>query len=154
MTTARALLATLVLAAALAASAHAATPAAAPPAATPQRTAASQPTAASQRTASGRVMGAARPATTTSVTRKRAPADTSGHTRPKVAPRTLDDIHIEGEIPVPQVLFITAREQRRFMEFQHHRYQRTSLELGRATATPSRIVVTSPSPAERKENQR
>jgi hypothetical protein len=99
-------------------------------------------------------MGAARPATTTSVTRKRAPADTSGHTRPKVAPRTLDDIHIEGEIPVPQVLFITAREQRRFMEFQHHRYQRTSLELGRATATPSRIVVTSPSPAERKENQR
>ena len=161
MTTARALLATLVLAAALAASARAAAPAgtaAAPPTATPtatpQRTVVSQRTATSPRPASGRVGAGDRPGSTTSVTRKRAPADTSGHTRPKVAPRTLDDIHIEGEIPVPQVLFITAREQRRFMEFQHHRYQRTSLELGRATATPSRIVVTSPSPAERKENQR
>jgi hypothetical protein len=66
----------------------------------------------------------------------------------------LDDIHIEGEIPVPQVLFITARDQRRFMEFQHHRYLKTSVELGRATATPSRVVVTAPAPVERKENQR
>jgi len=71
-----------------------------------------------------------------------------------VAPRTLDDIHIEGEIPVPQVLFITARDQRRFMEFQHHRYTRTSLELGRGTAMPSRIVIPEPGPAVRKENQR
>ena len=66
----------------------------------------------------------------------------------------LDDIHIEGEIPVPQVLFITAREQRRFMEFQHHPNTRTSLELGRGTAMPSRIVVPEPSPAQGKENQR
>jgi hypothetical protein len=73
--------------------------------------------------------------------------------RPKVAPRTLDDIHIEGEIPVPQVLFITARDQRRFLEFQHHRYRRTSLELGRATPTPSRIVVTAPSSTPRKESE-
>src|SRR5262249_26328166 len=72
----------------------------------------------------------------------------------KAGTRTLDDIHIEGEIPVPQVLFITAREQRRFMEFQHHRYARTSLELGRGTAMPSRVVVPEPNPAERKENQR
>jgi len=64
--------------------------------------------------------------------------------RPRVAPRMLDDIRIEGEIPVPQVLFITARDQRRFMEFQHHRYQVTSLELGRATPGPSRLVVTTP----------
>ena len=68
--------------------------------------------------------------------------------------RRLEDIHIEGEIPVPQVLFITAREQRRFMEFQHHRYQRTSLELGRATPTPTRLVVPAPAPVERKENPR
>ena len=73
---------------------------------------------------------------------------------PRPAPRRLEDIHIEGEIPVPQVLFITARDQRRFMEFQHHRYLKTSLELGRSTATPSQIVVTHPAPAERKENQR
>ena len=91
---------------------------------------------------------------TTAVTRARSAADTSARARPRTAPRMLDDIHIEGEIPVPQVLFITARDQRRFMEFQHHRYQRTSLELGRATATPSRVVVTAPAPAERKEIQR
>jgi len=94
---------------------------------------------------------------------KRAPA-AHGRTQPPPAspgtrpgpsvPRRLDDIRIEGEIPVPQVLFITAREQRRFMEFQHHRYQRTCVELGRATATPSQIVVTTPAPAERKEQQR
>ena len=90
----------------------------------------------------------------TAVTHTRALADTSARARPRLAPRTLDDIHIEGEIPVPQVLFVTAREQRRFMEFQHHRYQRTSLELGRATATPARVVVPVPPPVERKENQR
>ncbi len=117
------------------------------------------PTAATPARVNGRPVVAITPAASrasraTSVTRRNVPADTSVHTRPRVAPRTLDDIHIEGEIPVPQVLFITAREQRRFMEFQHHRYQRSSLELGRATATPSRIVVTSPAPAERKENQR
>mgnify|MGYP001369077738 CR=1 FL=1 len=90
----------------------------------------------------------------TAVTRPRVPADTSARAPVRTPSRMLDDIHIEGEIPVPQVLFITARDQRRFMEFQHHRYQRTSLELGRATATPSRVVVTAPAPAERKENQR
>src|SRR5258705_4553570 len=78
-----------------------------------------------------------------------APAGRSG-----APPRTLEDIHIEGEIPVPQVLFITARDQRRFMEFQHHRYTRTSLELGRGTAMPSRIVVPEPSPVVGKENPR
>jgi hypothetical protein len=77
---------------------------------------------------------------------ERAPSGAHG------APRTLDDIHIEGEIPVPQVLFITARDQRRFMEFQHHRYTRTSLELGRGTALPTRVVVPEPSPVQRKEN--
>jgi hypothetical protein len=60
--------------------------------------------------------------------------------RPKAA-RTLDDIHIEGEIPVPQVLFITARDQRRFLEFQQRRYLETSLEIGEHTAFPNRIVV-------------
>jgi hypothetical protein len=91
---------------------------------------------------------------TTAVTRARSAADTSARARSRVGTRMLDDIHIEGEIPVPQVLFITARDQRRFMEFQHHRYQKTSVELGRATATPSRVVVTAPAPVERKENQR
>ena len=72
--------------------------------------------------------------------------DAATRGRPRVAPRILDDIRIEGEIPVPQVLFITARDQRRFMEFQHHRYQVTSLELGRATPAPRQLVVPTPSP--------
>ena len=64
------------------------------------------------------------------------------------APRTLGDVHIEGEIAAPQVLFITARDQRRFVEFQHHRYLSTSRELGARTAYPTRIVSdASPVPA-------
>jgi len=61
--------------------------------------------------------------------------------RPRSAPRTLDPIHIEGEIPVPQVLFITARDQRRFLDFHHGRYLRTSLELGETTVFPTCIAV-------------
>ena len=56
-------------------------------------------------------------------------------------PRTLDDVHIEGEIAVPQVLFITAREQRRFMDFQHHRFMRTSKQLGEETPYPTWVAV-------------
>jgi len=56
--------------------------------------------------------------------------------------RTLEDIHIEGEIPVPQVLFITTRDQRRFVGFQHRRYLRTSRKIGEDTVVPSRIMVT------------
>lgn len=58
------------------------------------------------------------------------------------APRTLEDIHIEGEIPVPQVLFITARDQRRFTQFHHRRYLKTSLQIGEETMLPSRIAFT------------
>jgi hypothetical protein len=99
---------------------------------------------------------ATRPAARKPLASKPAAADSLGRARPasRLAPRTLDDIHIEGEIPVPQVLFITARDQRRFMEFQHHRYTRTSLELGRGTAMPSRIVVPEPGPVVGKENPR
>jgi hypothetical protein len=67
-------------------------------------------------------------------------------------PRKLQDIHIEGEIPVPQVLFITARDQRRFVDFQQRRYLRTSRELAEQTNFPSRIsLVGSVSPEARKE---
>ena len=69
-------------------------------------------------------------------------------------PRTLEDIHIEGEIPVPQVLFITARDQRRFLEFQHRRYLRTSRMIGEDTALPSWIAVTGSRPAADKERSR
>jgi hypothetical protein len=64
-----------------------------------------------------------------------------GPAREGAAPRRLQDIHIEGEIPVPQVLFITARDQRRFLEFRHRRYLRGSRELGDSTAFPSGIAL-------------
>ena len=69
-------------------------------------------------------------------------APKSAAAKSAAAARTLDATHIEGEIPVPQVLFITARDQRRFMEFQHRRYLRSSLQIGKDAALPSWIVVT------------
>ncbi len=64
----------------------------------------------------------------------------------------LDDVHIEGEIPMPQVLFITARDQRRFMDFAHRRYVRTSRELAERTVPPTWTVVTNDLPSDaRKE---
>lgn len=68
------------------------------------------------------------------------------------APRTLEDIRIEGDIPVPQVLFITARDQRRFMDLHHHRYLRSSLDLGERTVGPTALtVLRAPVSGERKE---
>ena len=69
--------------------------------------------------------------------------------------RTLDEIHIEGEVAVPQVLFITARDQRRFMDFQNHRYLKTSRQLGESTVYPQWIQLNPPSANEaRKEPSR
>jgi hypothetical protein len=82
------------------------------------------------------------------------PARAAPPARPAVAPRSLSDIHIEGEVAVPQVLFITARDQRRIVEFQYRRYLRTSREIGERTVLPSRIVVTPVAADEsRKETQ-
>ncbi len=90
------------------------------------------------------------------------PAVSMSAPKPGVAPerattkgsRTLDDIQIEGEIPVPQVLFITARDQRRFMEFQHRRYLRSTQQLGAATPLPNRIVLNRVAPSPVKETSR
>ena len=58
------------------------------------------------------------------------------------AVRRLEPTHIAGEIPVPQVLFITARDQRRFMDFHHQRYLRTSRQLADATPIPTWMAIT------------
>jgi hypothetical protein len=81
---------------------------------------------------------AARPGTRANASKRAAT------TQAAPGPRTLGDVHIEGEIAAPQVLFITARDQRRFVEFQHHRYLSTSRELGARTAFPTRIVSDAP----------
>lgn len=64
--------------------------------------------------------------------------------RTVAGPRRLEDIHIEGEIPAPQVLFVTARDQRRFTRFHHQRYLKTSVQVGETTLLPNRIALTSP----------
>jgi hypothetical protein len=80
------------------------------------------------------------------------PHETPAAAAANAAPRKLQDIHIEGEIPVPQVLFITARDQRRFVDFQQRRYLRTSRELAEQTNFPARISLVGNAPSEtRKE---
>ena len=90
---------------------------------------------------------------------QRATSKATGQAKPGAGvasmPRTLDDVHIEGEIPVPQVLFITAREQRRFMDFQHHRFIRSSKQLGEETPYPTWVAVIHDQPIDpRKETSR
>ena len=64
-------------------------------------------------------------------------------TEPGTAPaRRIETTHIAGEVPVPQVLFITARDQRRFTDFHHARYLKSSRELIDATPIPSWMTVT------------
>lgn len=58
----------------------------------------------------------------------------------------LEDIHIEGEIPVPQVLFVSGRDQQRYLDFQHRRYLRSSLAIGQETILPARITWIGPAP--------
>ncbi len=75
------------------------------------------------------------------VTKRDAARASAPWARPVGTARTLDDIRIQGELPVPQVLFITARDPWRMLEFQHHRYLRAGAQLGQATVLPGWIVV-------------
>lgn len=60
------------------------------------------------------------------------------------ATRTLDAIRIEGEIDVPQVLFITARDYRRFRDATPARYQTTSAGIAKSVPLPNRVRVVAP----------
>ncbi|HKW15814.1 MAG TPA: hypothetical protein VJS69_15120 [Candidatus Krumholzibacteria bacterium] len=63
-----------------------------------------------------------------------------------VAPvsRTLDAIRIEGEIDVPQVLFITARDYRRFRDGTPAKYQTTSAAIAKSVPLPNRVRILAP----------
>jgi len=101
--------------------------------------------------ATGRASAPPAPHAKRATTAKRA---TAARARTPELPRTLADVHIEGETPVPQVQFITARDQRRFTDFQHHRYLKTSRQLGDPSVLPTWILVNpNPTPAG-KENTR
>ena len=49
---------------------------------------------------------------------------------------TLDEINIEGEISVPQVLFITARDRARFHDPLYRLYLKSGTELGSEITFP------------------
>ena len=124
--------------------AQGAPPAASAPAATPTAAAtrASAPTSA-RRTRAAHT--SAKTASTGASARTASPGGSATAAKSAAAkdgaPRRLTDVHIEGEMPVPQVLFITARDQRRYVDFQHQRYLRDSRALGAATATPTRVTA-------------
>ena len=84
------------------------------------------------------------PARRTAQGAKPAPPDSTA--RLAGGPRRLEDIHIEGEIPAPQVLFVTARDQRRFTRFHHQRYLKTSVQVGETTRLPTRVALTNHPP--------
>lgn len=52
----------------------------------------------------------------------------------------LDEVHIKGEIPEPQVLFVVGRERRRFLDFQHRRYLAERATANAATPAWVRVV--------------
>ncbi len=64
--------------------------------------------------------------------------------------RTLDAIQIEGEIAIPQVLFITSRDHPRYRDGLRERYRESALELGRGAQFPYRLVVLTEHPQPQK----
>lgn len=69
---------------------------------------------------------------------------TTAEKRVASATRTRDAIRIEGEIDVPQVLFITARDYRRFRDATPARYQTTSAGIAKSVPLPNRVRVVAP----------
>ena len=61
--------------------------------------------------------------------------------RPRV--RTLDEITIEGEIALPQVLFVTATESARIESAFAQLYTPSALAIGSAAALPGFLCVPS-----------
>ena len=55
--------------------------------------------------------------------------------------RTIDAINIEGEIAVPQVLFITSRDNRRYRDGLGKNFKLGTLDVARSVAMPSRLCV-------------
>ena len=98
------------------------------------------------------------PAQTKSATRSRAADSTRSARLAGPSPerkvervRTLDAINIEGEIAVPQVLFITARDVRRYRDGMGLKFQLSATEAGRSAVLPSRLRVAPQSQSNKEE---
>lgn len=61
--------------------------------------------------------------------------------KPAGAIRTIDAITIEGEIAVPQVLFITSRDNRRYRDGTGKLYRKNTNERARSLNAPDRVCV-------------
>jgi hypothetical protein len=55
--------------------------------------------------------------------------------------RTLDAINIEGEIAVPQVLFITSRDYPRYRDGLRFEFRESKLEVARSLDLPARLRI-------------
>jgi hypothetical protein len=89
----------------------------------------------------------------TATSKKSAAPDSTLHKRPvaKVTPkaasgtkggiRTIDAINIEGEIAVPQVLFITSRDNRRYRDGLGKNFRKGTLDVARSLEAPNRLCV-------------
>jgi hypothetical protein len=55
--------------------------------------------------------------------------------------RTLDAINIEGEIAVPQVLFITSRDYPRYRDGLRFLFRKSKLEVARSLDLPARLRI-------------
>lgn len=53
--------------------------------------------------------------------------------------RTLEAIQIEGEIAIPQVLFITSRDHPRFRDQLRERYHKSAVQIGQEASWPTVI---------------
>jgi hypothetical protein len=70
-----------------------------------------------------------------------ASAETTPSKKPAGAMRTIDAITIEGDIAVPQVLFITSRDNRRYRDGTGKLYRKNTNELARSLNAPDRVCV-------------
>ena len=87
------------------------------------------------------IEGAAATAADESGSSSRSPAKAkrSGTRTPAV--RTLDAITIEGEIAVPQVLFITSRDYPRYRDGLGLKFRMTTLDVARSVDLPTRLRI-------------
>ena len=98
-------------------------------------------------------------ATTASPAGSAAPAKSRRTTAPVAvaapASRRLEDVHIEGELEVPRVTFITVRQPHRFRDFTRATSVRSSRRMAAEATFPAWISpVPTTSQEARKENQK
>lgn len=78
-------------------------------------------------------------ATATDSTAAKRPAAKAS--KPASGIRTIDAINIEGEIVVPQVLFITSRDNRRYRDGLGKHFRMGTLDVARSLAAPRSLCV-------------